>query len=926
MNTFVKRIQCVCLVALVCLAAASLTTATYVEVTQSSGGELAAARIEIKRLNALLSEMGASQPKGSESLAESRLGEEPKGNHTKHDDEEADELKENKIRLYVAMIVITAIIAISIGFEITKDVLEEATREAMKPILRNIFGELTILGFIGLVMFLVTKYGKRYLDIFANHNKDKGWFSDECTQFKGELVCPENPLIELTETVHMVLFMVMMLFLGSAVLLVKIGQKKEKRWRFLEDYTLTTPLELIKRNAVAAEIKRSKQNWCSRLFTKNHEVRDWHERLRYAALRIGFIHTANKNIEEPDDGKGVNEHKIQMDFDFAEYIDHEFTKVLVEIVDITPTNWFFIWVMFMIFLVIDLGDLDTHSETMAITYAAMIAAYLSSFFLIYLNRHIKFVEGQLIHHEHEYQLEHEAAKSMSINDMESNVLPLLDEHHLDVEVTHHPAYRYHQDGTEKPKRREEPDWSHHFSLFWGGPKGLAILFGYIRVELVMISVYLGCFIVSLGPAVWQNFVNPGHGGEEKGLMLGEGGEGGTPPNNYFAAIVVYVVAFIPVLVHIEEYAQVLPNLSIVTSVEEMIESKGILRTLRIMKSRNAMLALHNMSCFMHCVDRLTKQMKNEVKKFDCFRGLSTSVFMKLINDVQIKHFHAGRPILKAGEQNSYTFVIVSGEVEMLDAAGTSVGEFCSGEDFGEVSMLSSNICKCSAVPRSPTVVLMLTRDEFMTYIAPCRAESTQSSKDGDSELERAIKARDRHNHEKLRTPTPLNHKTVHNKHKDRLPEALKFYRRVALSKIFKTIDESGDGSVDQEELETFLSSLFPTSNESEGYKKQLTVMIQALDEDGGGDVDENEFLSMMEPIVADEEERETLENMAERMFEILDDDGSECLTTSEFKESLEKLGVKMSYEEIRELFHEYDEDLDGVLDAEEFVSLMTHQV
>jgi Ca2+-binding EF-hand superfamily protein len=82
----------------------------------------------------------------------------------------------------------------------------------------------------------------------------------------------------------------------------------------------------------------------------------------------------------------------------------------------------------------------------------------------------------------------------------------------------------------------------------------------------------------------------------------------------------------------------------------------------------------------------------------------------------------------------------------------------------------------------------------------------------------------------------------------------------------------------------------------------------------------------MEPIVEDEEQRETLESMAERMFEILDDDNSGCLTTSEFKESLEKLGVKMSYEEIRELFHEYDEDLDGVLDAEEFVQLMTHQI
>ena len=82
---------------------------------------------------------------------------------------------------------------------------------------------------------------------------------------------------------------------------------------------------------------------------------------------------------------------------------------------------------------------------------------------------------------------------------------------------------------------------------------------------------------------------------------------------------------------------------------------------------------------------------------------------------------------------------------------------------------------------------------------------------------------------------------------------------------------------------------------------------------------------MMETIV-EEDERETMESMAERMFEILDDDDSGCLTTSEFKEKLVSLGIDMSYEEIRELFHEYDEDLDGVLDDEEFVALMTHQL
>ena len=149
------------------------------------------------------------------------------------------------IDLYTAMCVITAIIVISISFEITKDMLEEATRESMKPILRNIFGELTILGFIGLVMFLLTKYGKGSLDSLAAK-----WFPDECLHFpigSDELVCPENPLIELTETVHMVLFMVMMIFLGSAVLLVKIGKRKQKHWRYLEDYSLVTPMNEIKK-------------------------------------------------------------------------------------------------------------------------------------------------------------------------------------------------------------------------------------------------------------------------------------------------------------------------------------------------------------------------------------------------------------------------------------------------------------------------------------------------------------------------------------------------------------------------------------------------------------------------------------------------------------------------------------------------------
>ena len=103
-------------------------------------------------------------------------------------------------------------------------------------------------------------------------------------------------------------------------------------------------------------------------------------------------------------------------------------------------------------------------------------------------------------------------------------------------------------------------------------------------------------------------------------------------------------------------------------------------------------------------------------------------------------------------------------------------------------------------------------------------------------------------------------------------------------------------------------------------------MIEGLDEDGDGTVTEEEFLTMMVPIVEKEEENSSMEDVAKRMFEILDDDHSGAVTTSEFKETLAKLGVDMSYEEVRELFHEYDDDLDGLMDEEEFVNMMTHQL
>merc|ERR1711871_1569414 len=102
-----------------------------------------------------------------------------------------------------------------------------------------------------------------------------------------------------------------------------------------------------------------------------------------------------------------------------------------------------------------------------------------------------------------------------------------------------------------------------------------------------------------------------------------------------------------------------------------------------------------------------------------------------------------------------------------------------------------------------------------------------------------------------------------------------------------------------------------------------------LDQDGDGDIAGHEFKDYMLPILVREESLQGPVEEAERMFDIIDcmdedsdGNGDAKITTLEFKHLLEHFGNDMSFEEIRELFHEYDENMDGYLQREEFVRMM----
>jgi hypothetical protein len=85
----------------------------------------------------------------------------------------------------------------------------------MRPIVESLFSELTLLGFIGLTLFLVFKMA---------------WLKELSEKLYGE----ENEITELGEAVHMVLFLIMVIFLAQAVLMAQMGEHILSTWKTWE--------------------------------------------------------------------------------------------------------------------------------------------------------------------------------------------------------------------------------------------------------------------------------------------------------------------------------------------------------------------------------------------------------------------------------------------------------------------------------------------------------------------------------------------------------------------------------------------------------------------------------------------------------------------------------------------------------------------
>jgi len=157
-----------------------------------------------------------------------------KGEEEEGPEGEEEEAGWNKLSSTIVCIVLF-LIAMTIMFEEMKESLEHHSDREMEPILEKMFAELTILGFLSMFSFILSKTG-----VF---------------EFLGDMVFGSGEeLTEIFEFVHMVIFFIMVLFVVQIMILLKAAMAVQEQWEDMDIYARTTLLKQKNSNGNGDEV------------------------------------------------------------------------------------------------------------------------------------------------------------------------------------------------------------------------------------------------------------------------------------------------------------------------------------------------------------------------------------------------------------------------------------------------------------------------------------------------------------------------------------------------------------------------------------------------------------------------------------------------------------------------------------------------
>lgn len=212
------------------------------------------------------------------------------------EEEEEEEVSRTLLEACIVCI-IALLIAITILFEEVKEKVEETASRNMKPIIKALFGEMTILGFLSACTFIITKTP------FPN-------------QLSERLFGEEELLVEVFEMVHFAIFFIMICFVAQVILLVRESMKSEADWEEMDRQCHRHPPS----DADSKELKL------------------------FRALAKEFV--LERSVKEPFE-LTEEEYRVPADFQFGRYLSICLGSNMAHVVHVNILSWgFFILLTF----------------------------------------------------------------------------------------------------------------------------------------------------------------------------------------------------------------------------------------------------------------------------------------------------------------------------------------------------------------------------------------------------------------------------------------------------------------------------------------------------------------------------------------------------------------------------------------------------
>jgi hypothetical protein len=238
-----------------------------------------------------------------------------------------------------------------------------------------------------------------------------------------------------------------------------------------------------------------------------------------------------------------------------------------------------------------------------------------------------------------------------------------------------------------------------------------MMFGYIRTQMVLVALYLGVFIVVLSSAVSNYFTSlePHH----TGIRV-------------YGPAALYAVGLIPLIFMLFELSTVIPLLVRISSTEQNIHGDCVNSTLRVMKSRRALRALHNISCFMANIDIMASKCLDAARSSSTFSGISKEHEQLLMHHCELHIFKPGKKIIHQHKHNKKMYIISEGSAEVL-VDGVVKALLIEGKEFGKISMFTNRPCNASVVVHDEMICFALRKDAVREILGDLHFQDAEES-------------------------------------------------------------------------------------------------------------------------------------------------------------------------------------------------------